>query len=153
MKTTTKTMLPNKKVAIILARVSSDAQVEGLMEQIDACEKYAVQNDIEVIRHITIIGGVGDMEDYEKHYKLLFEEKARHPEINTVLVSGYDRLARAGVMSIVMKALLQAKGINVVSTAQGVMEKSSAEELMEEMLCLYSHLENSICNIDNNSLQ
>lgn len=151
MKTTTKTMLPNKKVAIIFARVSSNAQVEGLMEQIEACEEYAANNDIEVTHHVTMIGN--DIKVYEEHYKRLFELIAQHPEINTVLIDGYDRLARVGAMSIVIKSLLHSKGTDVVSIAQGVMEKSAAEALMEDMLFLYSHFENNICNIDNNALQ
>lgn len=151
MKTTTKTTQLSKKVAVIWARISSDSQVEGLAKQIEACEEYAANNEIEVTHHITMIGN--DVKIFEGHYKRLLELMAQHPEINSVLIDGYDRLARAGATGIMIRFLLKSNGVEVLDITQTVVETTQAEELMERTLYLYSEFENNICKRNHNAFK
>ena len=151
MQETNKTTLPKKKVAIIWTRVSSPAQTEGLIEKIESCKEYANNNDIEVTHQVTMIGS--DTEFPKKHYELLFELITRNPDVNTILVKGYDRLARADATSIVIKSFLKSKGVNILSITQEVKDKGVVEELMESMFLLYSQLENNFCMINNNAFK
>lgn len=143
MQATTKTTLPYKKVAVIWARVSSKSQIEGLINQIEACEEYAANNDIEVAHYVYVIGN--DVKIFEEQYKYLFELISKLPEINTVLIDGYDRLARAGATGIMIRALLKSNGVNVLDITQTVVETTQVEELMENILYLYTEFENKIC--------
>ena len=151
MKTTTKTMRSNKKVAVIWARVNSDSQIEGLAKQIETCKEYAANNEIEVTHHVTMIGN--DVKVFEWHYKHLFELISQHPEINTVLINGYDRLARVGAMSIMIKCLLKSNGVDVLDITQPVVATTQAGEFIERMLCMYSEFENNICRRNHNAFK
>ena len=137
----TNTTLPEKKVAIIWARVSSNEQ--SMNGQVEACRKYAIQHDIKVDRVFEAVCGGFDMGGM--YIKEAINYVAKHPKINTILVTSHDRLSRMSTGNMVLLHFLKSKGVSVVCVTQPPYEDSVAGEFLKSVCDLYSSYENGFC--------
>lgn len=105
------TAISDSRVAVILTRVSSKEQAEGITIQEKECLEYAKENDIEVVNVLRLFGG-GLNEKPEPYYEMIAKSKA----VNTLLISSYDRLSRKNEEIISIVDYLNRRGIYVIST-------------------------------------
>lgn len=103
----------NKRNAIIWKRTSNGLGEanESLRFQEATCQGYAAKNGIRVIGVFESIGNDTILNDFAM--KVLGEE-----EVNTILVSSFDRFSRSGTHGVAAKHYLKSMGIDVVSVSQ-----------------------------------
>jgi site-specific DNA recombinase len=104
------------KVALY-ARVSSDKQDVDLSisAQIRAIREYALKNGYELVREFIDEGLSGRTTARPAFREMIALSKAKQPPFEAILVWKLSRFARSRTDSITYKALLRAKGIEVIS--------------------------------------
>lgn len=137
----TNTTLPEKKVAIIWARVS--CIIQDTKEQVEVCKKYAIQHDIIVDRVFEATGEGAYLNGV--NIKEAINYVAKHPNINTILVMSYDRLSRVSTGIMVFLHFLKSKGVSIISVTEPRYEDSVAGEFLKSVCELYSSFENGFC--------
>lgn len=108
--------------AVTYLRVSGDSQIEkdGFPRQRFACEKYAVGNDLQIVREFRDEGVTGKMELEGRAGLSDCLAFVRENEITTVLVECSDRMARDMIVSEVIVREFQKIGVRVISASGGV---------------------------------
>ena len=110
----------NEKVAIIWSRTSAKEPAErekSLEMQKKACREYARQHNIRVINHYA-----NDDERAEVGCELFkvvaMQVAANDNEVNTILVSSFDRCSRVKNETIDIRQYLKPFGISIISVNQ-----------------------------------
>lgn len=128
------------KNAVIYARYSSNNQTEQSIEgQIHVCEKYAAQNDIQIVRHY-IDRAISGTSDNRPQFQQMIAD-SRHGNFEIVLVYKLDRFARNRYDSAIYKKKLRDNGARVVSATENITDSPEGiimEGLLEAMDEYYS---------------
>jgi len=103
--------------AVLYGRVSSDKQDVDLSisAQVRALREYAAKNGYEVVREFIDEGLSGRTAARPAFREMIALAKAKQPPFEAILVWKLNRFARSRTDSITYKALLRAKGIEVIS--------------------------------------
>ena len=128
------------KNAVLYARYSSANQTEQSIEgQTHVCEKYAAQNDIQIVRHYIDRAISGTSDKRPQFQQMITDSKAKEFEI--VLVYKLDRFARNRYDSAIYKKKLRDNGVRVVSATENITDSPEGiimEGLLEAMDEYYS---------------
>lgn len=128
------------KNAVLYARYSSNNQTEQSIEgQIHVCEKYAAQNDIQIVRHY-IDRAISGTSDNRPQFQQMIAD-SRHGDFEIVLVYKLDRFARNRYDSAIYKKKLRDNGARVVSATENITDSPEGiimEGLLEAMDEYYS---------------
>jgi DNA invertase Pin-like site-specific DNA recombinase len=107
------------KNAVLYARYSSTNQTEQSIEgQVHVCEKYAAQNDIQIVRHY-IDRAISGTSDNRPQFQQMIAD-SRHGNFEIVLVYKLDRFARNRYDSAIYKKKLRDNGARVVSATENI---------------------------------
>lgn len=137
---------PEKKVAVIWARVSLKGKVDGIKKQVSACKEFAREHGLEVIYSYTMMTDGASL-NAERFAKLV-QYLAQHPCVNTVLVEGYDRMTRSRLELIMAKCFLESRGVNLVSITQPFGLDSFVDSFAESLVENYTQFENTFCTFN-----
>ncbi len=89
------------KNIVIYARYSSDAQKrDSIKQQVDACKKYAANNDMNIVKIYKDEAKTGRNDDRDAFQQMLRD--SRHKTFDAVLVWKFDRFARKCVTLLIM---------------------------------------------------
>ena len=128
------------KNAVLYARYSSANQTEQSIEgQTHVCEKYAAQNDIQIVRHYIDRAISGTSDKRPQFQQMIADSKSKEFEI--VLVYKLDRFARNRYDSAIYKKKLRDNGVRVVSVTENITDSPEGiimEGLLEAMDEYYS---------------
>jgi DNA invertase Pin-like site-specific DNA recombinase/DNA-directed RNA polymerase subunit RPC12/RpoP len=128
------------KNAVLYARYSSANQTEQSIEgQTHVCEKYAAQNDIQIVRHYIDRAISGTSDKRPQFQQMITDSKSKEFEI--VLVYKLDRFARNRYDSAIYKKKLRDNGVRVVSATENITDSPEGiimEGLLEAMDEYYS---------------
>lgn len=126
--------------AVLYARYSSANQTEQSIEgQVHVCEKYAAQNDIQIVRHYIDRAISGTSDKRPQFQQMITDSKTKEFEI--VLVYKLDRFARNRYDSAIYKKKLRDNGARVVSATENITDSPEGiimEGLLEAMDEYYS---------------
>ena len=126
--------------AVLYARYSSANQTEQSIEgQVHVCEKYAAQNDIQIVRHYIDRAISGTSDKRPQFQQMIADSKSKEFEI--VLVYKLDRFARNRYDSAIYKKKLRDNGVRVVSATENITDSPEGiimEGLLEAMDEYYS---------------
>ena len=137
-------MMPLKKnVAIIWARVNTMGKIDGLKRQVCVCKEFAKQQDIEVKYTYTMISDGVSLN--AERFANVVQYVTQHPEVNTLLVEGYDRMTRSWIELVMAKCFLQSRGVKLVSVTQPSGRDCITDSLVESVIQSYTHFENAFC--------
>lgn len=128
------------KTAVLYARYSSANQTEQSIEgQVHVCEKYAAQNDIQIVRRY-IDRAISGTSDNRPQFQQMIAD-SRNGGFEIVLVYKLDRFARNRYDSAIYKKKLRDNGIRVVSATECITDSPEGiimEGLLEAMDEYYS---------------
>lgn len=137
-------IMPLKKnVAIIWARVNTRGKIDGLKRQVCVCKEFAKQHEIEVKYTYTMMSNGASLN--VERFANLVQYVAQHPDVNTVLVEGYDRMTRSWMELAMAKCFLQSRGVKLVSVTQPSGRDCTTDLLVESIIQSYTHFENAFC--------
>ena len=126
--------------AVFYGRYSSANQTEQSIEgQLHVCEKYAAQNDIQIVRHYIDRAISGTSDNRPQFQQMIADSKQKNFEI--VLVYKLDRFARNRYDSAIYKKKLRDNGVRVVSATENITDSPEGiimEGLLEAMDEYYS---------------
>lgn len=126
--------------AVIYARYSSHAQrEESIEDQIKACEKYAEEVGLTVIKSYADYAMTGKTDD-RPEFKLMLDA-AKTKNFQAILVYKNDRFARNRFDAILHKKKLKDLGVSVVAIKEPIPEGAGGivmESLYESMAEMYS---------------
>ena len=108
---------PQPRRAVIYTRVSSTGQdsEKVIAAEIASIQKYAEQNDIEIVNSYSDEGESGNDPDRPGLAGLLASASKPAPDFDTVLIRKWDRLALNRVLCAAIVKPLEASGIRVVA--------------------------------------
>ena len=105
------------KNIVIYARYSSDAQrKDSITQQVDACKKYAENNDMNVIKIYKDEAKTGRNDDRAEFQRMLRESK--QGAFEAVLVWKFDRFARNMKDALNNESILEENGVKVISATE-----------------------------------
>lgn len=102
---------------VIYARYSSDAQKrDSIKQQIDACKKYAENNDMNIVKIYKDEAKTGRNDDRDDFQQMLRD--SRHKAFEAVLVWKFDRFARNMRDALNNEHILEENGVKVISATE-----------------------------------
>jgi len=121
--------------AVIYARVSSDKQDVDLSisAQLKAIRDYAARNEHVLVHEFMDEAESGKTSDRPEFRKMIAMARQEPKPFDMILIWKYSRFARNREDSIVYKAMLRKKGIQVVSITEPV-EDTATGKLMEAII-------------------
>jgi site-specific DNA recombinase len=130
---------------VIYCRVSSKEQIEGtsLESQELACQEYAQQHDIRILRTFVERGESAKFADRAQLLELIDFCKKNKEQVQTLLVWKVDRFARNVGDHFNIKATLLKYGVEVVSVTEPIDSKPEGK-LMETILAGFAQFDNDI---------
>src|SRR6266851_5544821 len=133
------------KKAVIYIRVSTDEQVENMSlgNQLDACQRYAESNGLEVAK---VFREEGESAKTAKRPQLLalLEFCQKHKgEIHTLVVWKVDRFSRRTEDHMAIKAALKKVGVGLSSVTEPI-EDTVMGRLMETVLSGFAQFDNEV---------
>src|SRR5437762_2554234 len=130
---------------VIYCRVSSKEQIEGtsLESQELACQEYARQNHIKILRTFVERGESAKFADRAQLLELIDFCKEKKGQVQTLLVWKVDRFARNVGDHFNIKASLLKYGVQVVSVTEPIDSKPEGK-LMETILAGFAQFDNDI---------
>nr|BDD44589.1 integrase [bacterium] len=123
------------KVALY-ARVSSDQQAEkhnSIPSQLRLLHEYALKRNMEVYKEYIDEAASALSTDRPAFLEMISETKKKFPPFQAILVWKLSRFARNRQDSIIYKAMLKKRGIEIVSISEPV-DSSPQGQLMEGMI-------------------
>ena len=123
------------KVAIY-ARVSSDQQAEknnSIPSQLRLLHEYADKHNMSVYKEYVDEGESALSVNRPAFLEMIAETKKKFPPFQTILVWKLSRFARNRQDSIIYKAMLKKRGIEVISISEPI-DSSPQGQLMEGMI-------------------
>lgn len=124
--------------AVIYARFSSDKQSEDSIDaQVRACTEYAAGKSITIvgIYKDEAISGKGSKTASRTQYQKMIRDCDKG-QFDTILVHKYDRIARSMAEHINLATKLQAKGVELIATAQDFGSSNEAKIMRSLMWAL-----------------
>ncbi len=113
--------MPDLIPAAAYARVSTEHQVEdglSIPAQLDECRKWGAAHGYDVVMEFVDAGKSGSDTEREELLKMRGMAESRHPPFRAIVVWKSDRIARNAELALVFRALLQRKGIELVSVTE-----------------------------------
>lgn len=111
------------KNIVIYARYSSDAQKkDSIKQQVAACQKYAENNDMNVIKVYKDEAKTGRNDDRDDFQRMLRD--SRNGAFEAVLVWKFDRFARNMRDALNNENILEENGVKVISATELIPEGS-----------------------------
>lgn len=105
------------KNIVIYARYSSDAQKrDSIKQQVDACKKYAANNDMNIVKIYKDEAKTGRNDDRDAFQQMLRD--SRHKTFDAVLVWKFDRFARNMRDALNNEHILEENGVKVISATE-----------------------------------
>ena len=123
------------KVALY-ARVSSDQQAEkhnSIPSQLRLLHEYALKHNITVYKEYIDEAASALSVDRPAFLEMISETKKKFPPFQTILVWKLSRFARNRQDSIIYKAMLKKRGIEIISISEPI-DSSPQGQLMEGMI-------------------
>lgn len=115
--------------AVIYARYSSHNQTEQSIEgQIKVCREYAAKNDLNILREYADKAISGKTDKRPEFLKMI--EDSSKKQFKYILVYKLDRFSRDVEDSVVYKAILQKRGVRVLSANENF-DDTPAGRMME----------------------
>ena len=118
--------------AVIYARYSSDNQRDASIDQqVKACEKYALEKDLQILRVYDDRALTGKT-DKRPAFLRMIRDSARH-DFRYVIVYSLDRFSRNKYDSVMHKHTLKENGVTVLSAMEHITDDPTGA-LMESIL-------------------
>ncbi len=133
------------KTAIIYTRVSTDEQVENMSlgNQLEACEKYAEANGLEVLKVFVEEGESAKTANRPQLLALIRYCQEHKGQVSTLLVWKLDRFSRRTKDHHAIKAVLKKVGVSLASVTEPI-EDTTLGRLMETMLSGFAQFDNEV---------
>lgn len=115
--------------AVIYARYSSDHQSEdSIHAQVRACEEYAKQHDIHIVRIYKdeAISGRESKTELRREYQQMLRDLKSH-SFDAILIHKYDRVARSLSEHVNLEMKLKKEGIELIAVAQNFGSSNEAK--------------------------
>jgi len=122
--------------AALYARVSSDQQAEkhnSIPSQLRLLHEYALKRNMEIYKEYIDEAASALSTDRPAFLEMISETKKKFPPFQTILVWKLSRFARNRQDSIIYKAMLKKRGVEVISISEPI-DSTPQGQLMEGMI-------------------
>lgn len=123
---------PDGTAAIYARYSSANQRDESLTAQIRACQEYAKNNNLQIIKVYSDAAKTGTNTNREQFMQMFSDGK--EGLFRTLLIHKFDRFSRDKEDSIIFKRELRRNGVNIVSVTEKIDASTPAGKLMESML-------------------